>query len=126
MAAIRSFATSAMMQIMVINIQSFISDAAEKKRFRRGAGNVIYRDYDKLNGYRPIDFISATAPIVVVDEPQRASSSRSNELQVIERLHPSLVLEYSATHKDAQHLIYRLGPIDAFERIWSSRSKSPA
>lgn len=114
LAAIRSFATSDMMQIMVINIQSFISDA-EKKDTGRGKGNVIYREYDKLNGYAPIDFIAATAPIVVVDEPQRASSSEKQRA-AIERLKPSLVLEYSATHKDARHLVYRLGPIDAFEQ----------
>lgn len=109
---IRSFATSNTIQIMVINIQAFIRDA-EANDTGRGSGNVIYREYDKLNGMRPIEYLQQTRPVVIVDEPQRVQAEKSQ--QAIQRLKPSFVLEYSATFESPQK-IYRLGPIEAYEQ----------
>jgi type III restriction enzyme len=109
---IRSFATANTVQIMVINIQAFIKDI-DAKDTGRGAGNVIYREFDKLNGMRPIEYIQQTRPVVIVDEPQRVQADKSQ--QAIARLEPSFVLEYSATFESPQK-VYRLGPIEAYEQ----------
>src|SRR5699024_1977087 len=73
-----NFATANTIQIMVINIQAFIKDA-EAKDTGRGAGNVIYREFDKLNGYKPIDYIANMMPVVIVDEPQRVAAEKSQQ-----------------------------------------------
>jgi type III restriction enzyme len=109
---IRNFATANTIQIMVINIQAFIKDA-EAKDTGRGAGNVIYREFDKLNGLRPIEYIQQMNPVVIVDEPQRVQAEKSQH--AIQRLNPSVVLEYSATFQSNQK-VYRLGPIEAYEQ----------
>ncbi|WP_458452821.1 hypothetical protein, partial [Klebsiella variicola] len=56
---VRQFGSSNKIQIMVINIQAF-----EKEQ------NIINREQDKLSGNKPIDFIRAANPIVIIDEPQ--------------------------------------------------------
>ena len=56
---VRQFATASHLQILVMSIDSFTSDA-----------NVINRPTDAMNGYRPIEFLRACRPIVVMDEPQ--------------------------------------------------------
>lgn len=109
---IRSFAMANTIQIMVINIQAFIRDL-EAKDTGRGAGNVIYREFDKLNGLRPIEYIQQTNPVVIVDEPQRVQAEKSQ--QAIRNLNPLVTLEYSATFESPQK-IYRLGPIEAYEQ----------
>jgi type III restriction enzyme len=109
---IRNFAVANTIQIMVINIQAFIKDI-DIKDTGRGAGNVIYREFDKLNGLRPIEYIQQMHPVVIVDEPQRVQAEKSQ--QAIQRLNPSIVLEYSATFESNQK-VYRLGPIEAYEQ----------
>src|SRR6185295_2744414 len=56
---LRQFATSTTLQVMVINIQAFRTNA-----------NVIYSESDKLSGRQPIEFVQAARPIVIIDEPQ--------------------------------------------------------
>ena len=102
--SVRQFATSNQLQIMVINI-----DAFNKK-----ANNVIHQENDRLSGYRPIEFIQQTAPIVVVDEPQNMESE--NAKSAIESLKPTCTLRYSATHRDPYNLLHRLTPVDAYEQ----------
>lgn len=109
---IRNFATSNTLQIMVINIQAFIRDA-EAKDTGRGSGNVIYREFDKLNGLRPIEYIQQTNPIVIVDEPQKVTGKSSTN--ALSRLNPLATLEYSATF-ESPNKVYRLGPIEAYEQ----------
>ncbi|MEJ7763577.1 MAG: DEAD/DEAH box helicase family protein [Thermomicrobiales bacterium] len=109
---IRSFATANTVQIMVINIQAFIKDT-EAREGGRGGGNVIYRPFDKLNGYAPIDYIKGTSPVVIVDEPQRVQAEKSQ--RALANLSPLVTLEYSATF-DSPNKVYRLGPIEAYEQ----------
>lgn len=99
---VRQFATASHLQILIINIDSFASDA-----------NVIKRPTDEMNGYAPIDFLGACQPIVVMDEPQTLGTPRRQE--AIESLSPLCRLRYSATHRDLKHLVYRLTPIDAYD-----------
>ena len=103
-ARLRQFATSNHLQILVMNIQAF-----DKKD-----SNIILREFDGLNGMRPIDFITAVNPIVILDEPQKLDGKLQKE--AISGLNPLFRLRYSATHKDAHCMLYRLGPVDAYDR----------
>lgn len=106
---VRQFAGGQHLQFLVMNIQAFINDAGEGET----SGNIIYRDSDKMGG-RPIDFLSQTNPIVIIDEPQRMETD--NAATAIKRLNPAAIFRYSATHKDTRNLLFRLGPVEAFER----------
>ncbi|MCL6104848.1 MAG: DEAD/DEAH box helicase family protein [Actinobacteria bacterium] len=115
---VRQFATSNKIQILIINIQAFQKDVEDEESSNGIAqstkSNVINRESDRMSGRRPIEFIQATNPIVILDEPQNMESEKSR--QAIERLHPLCTLRYSATHKNPYNLLYRLSPIDAFDR----------
>lgn len=102
-ANLRSFAISNQMQIMIINIDSF-----NKKSI-----NIIHDERDQANGYRWLDYIRATNPIVIMDEPQNMESEKAKE--AIASLNPLCTLRYSATHRDKYNLIYKLDPIKAFQ-----------
>jgi type III restriction enzyme len=100
--SLRQFATSNQLQILVINIDAF-----------NKASNVIHQEIDRMAGRRPIEFVRAAAPIVVVDEPQNMESDQSRK--AIEGLNPLCTLRYSATHRNLYNLLYRLTPVDAHE-----------
>ena len=100
---LRGFAAANQMQVMIINIDSF----------NKKANNIIHDLRDKMGGRRPIEFIQATNPIVIMDEPQNMESSIAKE--AIASLNPLCTLRYSATHRDRYNLIYQVGPIDAFQ-----------
>ena len=100
--SLRQFATSNQLQILVMNIDAF-----------NKASNVIHQEIDRMAGRRPIEFVRAAAPIVVVDEPQNMESEQSRN--AIEGLNPLCTLRYSATHRNLYNLLYRLTPVDAHE-----------
>lgn len=100
--ALRGFATNNTIEVMVINIDSFINDE-----------NIINKSYDKLNGQKPIEFIQATQPIVIVDEPQNMESDL--RIAAIENLEPLCTLRYSATHRNKYNLTYSLNPVKAYD-----------
>lgn len=122
---IRQFATSNAIQVMVINIQSFQKDVKDDDEIvamtpeQLKKLNVINRESDRLSGRRPIDFIRATNPIVIIDEPQsvEGDTSRAETLssKAILRLNPLCTLRYSATHKNYHNLLYKLDPIQAYD-----------
>jgi len=99
---LRSFATSNTLQIMVINIDAFRRDE-----------NIIKRAGDRMSGRRPIEFVQATNPIVIMDEPQNMETEKSK--RAIESLKPLCTLRYSATHRNYYNLLYRLTPVDAYD-----------
>lgn len=105
---IREFATANTLQIQVINIQAFVQNLAGK------GGNVIYKESDKLAGRQPIEFVQATRPIVIIDEPQSVDSTEKSQ-DAIKELNPLVTLRYSATHRNSYNLVYVLDPIRAFE-----------
>lgn len=109
---LRQFATSTTLQILVINIdafrKNFTGTEAEQK------SNVIYKESDKLSGRQPIEFVQATRPIVIIDEPQSVDSTDRAQ-EAIKALNPLCTLRYSATHRDPHNLVYRLDPVRAFE-----------
>jgi type III restriction enzyme len=97
---LRSFATNNAIQILVLNIDSFTKD-----------NNII--NQKRENGIRPIEFIQATKPIVIVDEPQNMETDvRRN---AIESLNPFCTLRYSATHRQLYNHIYSLNPVRAYQ-----------
>jgi type III restriction enzyme len=100
---LRQFATAKHLQILVMNIQAFNKDS-----------NIIMREADGLQGMKPIDFITSVKPVVIMDEPQKLDGPMQKV--AIEGLNPLFRLRYSATHKDAHCMLYKLGPVDAYER----------
>lgn len=101
---VQSFATSTNVQIMVMTIDSVRGDKNTR---------IIHQERDKLNGLRPIDYLKATRPVVVMDEPQNMESLLSQS--AVSELDPTCTLRYSATHRKQRNVIYRLDPVDAHD-----------
>lgn len=100
---VRQFATSANIEIMIINIDAF-----------KKAENIINQAQDKLNGETAMRFIQDTHPIVIIDEPQSVDNTAKAK-EAIASLNPMCVLRYSATHREKINLLYRLTPVDAYQ-----------
>src|SRR5688572_19791610 len=116
---VRQFASSNQIQIMIINIQSFQKDVADKDLSEMTEGelkklNVINRENDRMSGRRPIEFIQAANPIVIIDEPQSVDTTEKSR-QAIRNLNPLVTLRYSATHRNPYNLLYKLDPIKAYD-----------
>jgi len=116
---VRQFASSNQIQIMVINIQSFQKDVADKDLSEMTEDelkklNVINRENDRMSGRRPIEFIQAANPIVIIDEPQSVDNTEKSR-RAIGNLNPMVTLRYSATHRNPYNLLYKLDPIKAYD-----------
>lgn len=116
---VRQFASSNQIQIMVINIQSFQKDVADKDLSEMTEDelkklNVINRENDRMSGRRPIEFIQAAKPIVIIDEPQSVDTTEKSR-RAVDNLSPMATLRYSATHKNPYNLLYKLDPIRAYD-----------
>ncbi|WP_237203714.1 restriction endonuclease [Rothia endophytica] len=101
---VQSFATSTNVQIMVMTIASLRGDKNTR---------IIHQTRDKLNGLKPIDYLKATHPVVIMDEPQNMESLLSQS--AVSELDPVFTLRYSATHKKLRNVVYRLDPVDAHD-----------
>jgi len=110
---VRSFATSDTIQIMVINIDAFRKSFSDPTK--EDKANIIHRQNDRLNGYRPIDLIASCSPIVIIDEPQSVDTT-SKAKEAIVSLGPLCTFRYSATHRDKYNMVYKLDPVDAYQR----------
>jgi type III restriction enzyme len=111
---LRQFAIANTLQVMVINIDAFRRRIEEDGGSAAGSGNLIYKDTDRLSGHKPIEFLQAARPIVLLDEPQSIDNTEKAQAAIRE-LNPLCTLRYSATHRDAHNLVYRLDPVRAFE-----------
>ena len=100
---VRQFATSANIEIMIINIDAF-----------KKAENIINLHQDKLSGNAAIQFIQDANPIVIIDEPQSVDNTQKAKDAIVS-LHPLCVFRYSATHRERVNLLYRLTPVDAYQ-----------
>ena len=104
---VRNFATSSQIQIMVVTV-----GAINKKDV-----NNLYKDSEKMGGERPIDLISATRPILIVDEPQSVDGGLAGlGKEALDAMYPLCTLRYSATHVNEHHMVYRLDAVDAYQR----------
>ncbi|XWO13928.1 Restriction endonuclease [Candidatus Hepatincola sp. Pdp] len=101
---VRDFATNNTLQIMVINVQSFDKES-----------NKINQSDEAFLGMKPIEYIKDTNPIIILDEPQSASST-DKQKDAIKTLNPLCQIAYSATHKEVINLVYRLNAIDAYQQ----------
>jgi type III restriction enzyme len=110
---VRNFATSDYIQIMVINIDAFRKSFTDPEK--EDKANIIHRPNDRMTGNRPIEFIQATNPIVIIDEPQSVDTTEKSK-EAIASLNPLCTLRYSATHVDKHHMMYKLDSVDAYER----------
>lgn len=108
---VRQFATANTIQLLVMNLQAFQRDVEEDADPTKA--NIINRPQDRMSGRRPIEFIQATRPVVIVDEPQNMESDAA--VAALSRLQPFCTLRYSATPKRSYNLTYRLGPIEAYD-----------
>lgn len=117
---VKSFAMNNQIQIMIINIQAFQRDIGENMDYgslseaERKKLNVIHQEQDRLQGNRPIEFIRATRPVLIIDEPQSVDNTVKSQ-RAISRLNPLLALRYSATHTNSYNLLYQLDPIRAYD-----------
>jgi len=109
---VRQFAASNYIQIMVINIDAFRKTLEDKDEEKKS--NIIHRESDKLSGRKPIEFIQATHPIVIIDEPQSVDNTPKAK-EAIETLNPLCTMRYSATHRNPYNLLYKLDPIKAYD-----------
>jgi type III restriction enzyme len=123
---VRNFATSPQIQIMVMTVgainkfgdeQQAESEEADEVARRERSKNVMYRPSEKTGGEKPIDLIRATRPILIVDEPQSVEGGLDGKgKKAMERMNPLCNLRYSATPKQAHHMLYKLDAVDAYER----------
>lgn len=110
---VRNFATADYIQVMVINIDAFRKSFADPEK--EDKANIIHRPHDRMTGSRPIEFIQATNPIVIIDEPQSVDTTAKSK-EAIASLNPLCTLRYSATHVEKYNMLYRLDSVDAYER----------
>ncbi|MCH9647779.1 MAG: DEAD/DEAH box helicase family protein [Deltaproteobacteria bacterium] len=113
LSAVRNFATSGCIQIMVINIDAFRRSFTDSTK--EAKANIIHRPHDRMTGSKPIEFIQATHPIVIIDEPQSVDTTKKSA-EALASLNPLCTFRYSATHRDRHHQIFRLDSVDAYER----------
>lgn len=101
---VRDFASATSLQFLVMTIDSVRGD--ENTR-------IMHQNRDKLAGLRPLDYLRATRPIVIMDEPQNMESKLSQS--AVADLDPLCTLRYSATPREIRNLVYRLDPLDAHQ-----------
>ncbi len=117
---VRQFAVNNEVQIMVINIQAFQKDAGENVDYnaltdeQKKKLNVIHQEQDKMSGRRPIEYVQATNPILIIDEPQSVDNTPKSQ-KAITNLKPLFCLRFSATHTNPYNLLYQLDPIRAYD-----------
>jgi type III restriction enzyme len=103
---IESFASDNRISVMIINTQAFNARGADANR--------IKQELDQFGTRRPIDIISQTNPIIIIDEPQAVDGPAT--LESMQEFKPLFVLRYSATHKIDYNKIYRLDALDAYNK----------
>ncbi len=107
-----AFADYADIHVMIINMQAFNTSWKEGGRSREA--RMIYSQRDEFNSRRPIDIIKASAPILILDEPQRMGGKATQK--ALENFQPLFCLNYSATHKERHNLVYVLDAVDSYQQ----------
>ena len=109
---IDQFASDANMHVMIINTQAFAARGEDARR--------IYMKLDSFRSRRPIDVISATNPILIIDEPQSVLGvdKKNATREKLKEFKPLFTLLYSATHRadDIVNMVYRLDAMDAYNK----------
>ena len=102
------FASDSSINVMIINSQAFNAKGKDARR--------IYMKLDEFRSRRPIDIISKTNPILIIDEPQSVEGKQTKER--LKEFNPLLTLRYSATHKSDSiyNMVYRLDAMEAYNK----------
>jgi type III restriction enzyme len=105
---VRDFATASTIKIMIATIGAF----------NKLDTNVFYTPHEKMGGEKPVDLVRATRPVLIIDEPQSVQGRDSNSAgaRALREMQPLCTIGYSATLIHANHMVYRLDAIDAYER----------
>ncbi|MBQ7814790.1 MAG: DEAD/DEAH box helicase family protein, partial [Thermoguttaceae bacterium] len=105
---ITNFATSEKINVMIVNAQAFNVRGKDARR--------IYMELDEFQSRRPIDVLSRTNPILIIDEPQSVEGKQTKER--LKEFRPLFTLRYSATHKSDSlyNMVFRLDAMDAYNR----------
>ena len=118
---IDSFASRADISVMVINMQAFNAFDESKNKDGRGgdkAARVMFSERDDFGSRRPIDVLSATNPVLVIDEPQKMGKKSGATRKAMQQFRPLISLNFSATHKEHHNTVFALDPLDAYnERL---------
>ena len=86
------------------------------RRSTRQEPAIIDQRPDSFRGRRPIDVIAATRPILIIDEPQSVEGRQTRES--LRKFNALFTLRYSATHREAYNMVYRLTPWTPITGIW--------
>jgi type III restriction enzyme len=105
---IESFASDSRISVMIINTQAFNASGADARR--------IFMELDQFGTRKPIEIISQTNPILIIDEPQSAGREGSKTLDKMQEFNPLMCLRYSATHTEEYNKIFRLDALDAYNQ----------
>lgn len=105
---IENFASDSRISVMIINTQAFNASGADARR--------IFMELDQFGTRKPIEIISQTNPILIIDEPQSAGKTGSKTLDKMQEFNPLMCLRYSATHVEEYNKIYRLDALDAYNQ----------
>lgn len=103
---IENFASDSRISVMIINTQAFNARGKDARR--------IYQELDQFGTRKPIEIISQTNPILIIDEPQSVDGKKT--LESMQDFHPLFTIRYSATHKEDYNKVYRLDALDAYNR----------
>jgi type III restriction enzyme len=103
---IENFSSDNRISVMIINTQAFNARGKDARR--------IYQELDQFASRKPIDIISQTNPILIIDEPQSVEGKKT--LESMQDFKPLFTLRYSATHKVDYNMIYRLDALDAYRK----------
>ena len=109
---IDNFSASSGINVMIINTQAFASSLKEDGKSKEA--RIIYSKRDEFQSRRPIDVIKANRPIIILDEPQKMGGDVTQK--ALKNFNPLFTLNYSATHKKQNNLIYVLDALDAFNK----------
>ena len=109
---IESFSSSIDLNVMIINIQAFNSSLKEGANNK--ASRIIYEERDEFGSRRPIDVIKANRPILILDEPQKMSGTKTQ--QALKNFNPLFSINYSATHRKKHNAVYVLDALDAYNK----------
>lgn len=110
---VRDFSINDGLEIMVINIDAFSKSFVDPNDIKKTA-NIIHRYNDSL-GYKPLDLIKNTNPVVFIDEPQSTMSTPIRK-KAVKNLNPLAIIRYSATHREKINLMYKLDAVDAYDK----------